>query len=53
MLVTLGKFLADNILKLFFLFFQGNRILQFMQIVSNRDNLHEISNPVFWEKYYP
>ena len=21
-----------------------------MQIVSNRDNLHEISNPVFWEK---
>ena len=21
-----------------------------MQIVSNGDNLHEISNPVFWEK---
>ena len=26
-----------------------------MQIVSNRDNLHEMLNPVFWEdweKYY-
>ena len=22
----------------------------FMQIVSNGDNLHEMSNPVFWEK---
>ena len=22
-----------------------------MQIVSNGDNWHEISNPVFWEKY--
>ena len=21
-----------------------------MQVVSNGDNLHEISNPVFWEK---
>ena len=21
-----------------------------MQIVSNGDNLHEMSNPVFWEK---
>ena len=23
-----------------------------MQIVSLRDNLHEMSNPVFWEKYF-
>ena len=22
-----------------------------MQIVSNGDNLYEMSNPVFWEKY--
>ena len=32
------------------LFFPEDRIKQFMQIVSNEDNLHEISNPVFWEK---
>ena len=24
----------------------------FMQIVSLGDNLHEMSNPVFWEKYF-
>ena len=23
-----------------------------MQIVSMGDNLHEMSNPVFWEKYF-
>ena len=23
-----------------------------MQIASTEDNLHEMSNPVFWEKYY-
>ena len=23
-----------------------------MQIVSNEDNLHEMSNPVFWEEYH-
>ena len=34
----------------FFLFFPENRILYFMQSVSFGDNLHEISNPVFWEK---
>ena len=22
-----------------------------MQIVSKGDNLHEVSNPIFWEKY--
>ena len=35
---------------MFFLFFPENRIWNFMQIVSNRDNLHKMSNPVFWEK---
>ena len=43
------KFSADNILKYFFLFFPENRIRHFMQIVSIGDNLHEMSNPVFWE----
>ena len=27
-----------------------NRIWHFMQIVSTGDNLHEMSNPVFWEQ---
>ena len=59
-------FEADDILKHFYLFLE-NRIWHFMQIVSNGDNLHEMSNPVsqygdnlhimlmpnsvFWEKY--
>ena len=33
-----------------FLFFPENRILHFMQIVSIGDNLHDMSNPVSWEK---
>ena len=37
-------------MKYFFLFFQENRIWYFMQIVSNGDDLHEMSNPVFLEK---
>ena len=35
---------------MFFLFFPENRIWYFLQIVSNGDNLHEMSNPVSWEK---
>ena len=40
---------------IFSLFFPQNRIWHYMQIVSfklfmNEDNLHEMSNPVFWEK---
>ena len=50
MLALWIKFSADNISKEFFLFFPENRFWHFMQIVSNGDNLHEISNPVFWEK---
>ena len=47
---TLWAFSADNKLMIFFLFFPENRIRHFMQIVSLGDNLHEMSNPVFWEK---
>ena len=32
------------------LYFLENRIWHFMQIVSNGDNLHEMSNPDFWKK---
>ena len=47
---TLWAFSADDKLMIFFLFFPVNRIWHFMQIVSWGDNLHEMSNPVFWEK---
>ena len=33
-----------------FSFYPENRIGHFMQIVSIADNLHELSNPVFWKK---
>ena len=45
------KLSSDDILKYFFLFFPENRIWHFMQIVSNGENLHELLNAVFWEKY--
>ena len=48
---TLWAFSADDKLMIFFLFFPENRIWHFMQIVSLGDNLHEMSNSVFWEKY--
>ena len=34
---------------IFFLFFSENSILQIMQIVSTGDNLHDLSNYIFWE----
>ena len=37
-------------LMLFFLFFLENRIRHFMHIVSG-DNLHEMSDPIFKEKF--
>ena len=40
---------ADNTLMIFSYFFPENRIWHFMQIVTIGDNLHEMSNPVFWE----
>ena len=36
--------------EIYFLFFPENKICHFMQIVSNGDKLHAMSNPVFWEK---
>ena len=47
---TLWANSADNKLEFVFLFSPENRIWHFMQIVSNGDNLHEMSNPVLWEK---
>ena len=49
MLSTLGKIFSRCDVEIFFLFFPGNRILHFMKIVSNGDNVHEMSNPVSWE----
>ena len=34
-----------------FLFFPENGLLYFMHIVSIGDCLHEMPEPVFWEKY--
>ena len=47
----LGANLAENKLVIFFLVFPENRIWHFMQIISIGDNLHEMLNPVFMEKY--
>ena len=41
---------ACDTLMIFFLFFPENRIWHFMQIVSNGDNLHDMSKSVFWEQ---
>ena len=48
--------LIQQMTMIFYLFFTENRILHFMQIVSNKivpigDNFHEMSKPVFWEKW--
>ena len=40
---------ADDTLMIFFLIFPRKQVWHFMQIVSNGDNLHGLSNPVFWE----
>ena len=44
---TLGNIFSHWHFKIFFFLFPENRIWQFMQIVSNGDNLHEMSIPVF------
>ena len=48
-LSMLGKYFSRRHFEIFFLSFPENKIWHFMQTVSNGDNLHEISNPVFWE----
>ena len=50
MLNMLGKIFSIWHIEIFFIFFPENRFWHFMHIVSNGDNLHEISNPVFWGK---
>ena len=51
MFSTLVKnFQQTTFWNIFFLIFLENRIWHFMQIVSKGDNLHEMSNPDFWEK---
>ena len=47
---TLWANSADDKLIIFFSFFLENRFRHLMQIVSIEDNLHEMSNPVSWEK---
>ena len=44
----LGKFSADDNLKYFS--YSKNKVWYFMQIVSSGDNLHEMSNFIFWKK---
>ena len=46
-LKRLGKIFSRQHFEIFLLFFQENVIWYFMQIVSNGDNLHEMSNSVF------
>ena len=48
-IITLGKIFSRQHTEIFFLFFPENSIWHFMQIVSNGDNLHEMSIPVFKE----
>ena len=46
---SLGYFSRRQIGNIFFLF-SPERIWHFLQIVSIRDNLHELSKPIFWDK---
>ena len=48
-LSTLGEIFGWWYFEIFFLFFPENRFWDFMQIVSSGYNLHEMSNPVFYE----
>ena len=48
-LSPLGKTVSRRHIEIFVLFFPENRIQHFMQSVFG-DNLHEMSNPVFWGK---
>ena len=41
---------ADEKLMIFLLFFPESKIWYFIQIISVGDNLHVMSNPIFWEK---
>ena len=49
-LSTPDKIFSRRYIEIFFLFFPENKVWHFIQIVSNRDNLPEMSNPDFCEK---
>ena len=46
----LGKICSGKHFEIVFLFFPENKIWHFVHIVSLGDNLHGMSNQVFWEK---
>ena len=48
--ITLWANSADDKLMKVFLFLPENMLWHFMQIVSLGDNLHVMSEPIFWEK---
>ena len=50
MLNTLGKIFSIQHFEIFSYFFPENRIRHFLQIVSNGNNLQEMSNPVLLGK---
>ena len=50
-LKTLSKFAADNFLNFVLLFFREYKTCHFMCIVCWADESHEISSPIFSEKY--
>ena len=44
------KFSAEDILKYAFIFPNKQDLTFYWEIVSNGDNMHIMSNPVFWKK---
>ena len=50
MCLALGDFSSRRPFKIYFLFVPENRIRHFIEIVFTGENLHEMSDPVFWGK---
>ena len=48
--LSLGIFSRQQNNNIFSYFFPENRLWHSMQIVSKRDNLHEMTKPIFWRK---
>ena len=49
----LGKNFSRRYFEIFFLFFPRKQDLTFYaNCITNGDNLHNVSNPVSWEKYH-
>ena len=49
MLGMLENIFCIQRIEIFFLFFKENMFWHVMQIVSNEDNLHDMSKHVFWK----